>query len=152
MSQRHSSQEPLRRRRRALGRAWVELPLRARGLVVTAIPLLALVAAALLLGALGISMLGLAAGVAAMLLFSAGRGAPRRAAGASRRAGRPGRAGARGDPGGSPHDRDGFARAQQRVLAATAGRPWRVSGSATPTDAGWPWRRTRAPWAPAAAW
>ena len=47
---RHAEQQQSQRRHRALGHRWADLPLRAKGLVVVAIPLVALVVAALLFG------------------------------------------------------------------------------------------------------
>ena len=50
MTDRRHTQEPARHHGRAVGRAWADLPLRAKGLVVVAIPLAALVLATLLFG------------------------------------------------------------------------------------------------------
>jgi len=157
MSERHTAQELLRRRHHALGRAWADPPLPARGLVVVAIALLALVVTAVLQvrgltpAAIGLGMLlGLAGGVATMPLFSAGvtrreatlqalisaspdiiailgpdgrvrflSHAMQRVTGRSPddRVGR----NAFDSALIHPHDRDGFARAQQRVLSGESG-------------------------------
>ena len=50
MTDRRHTQEPARHHGRAVGRAWADLPLRAKGLVVVAIPLAALVLATVLFG------------------------------------------------------------------------------------------------------
>ena len=47
---RHAEQQQSQRQHRALGHRWADLPLRAKGLVVVAIPLVALVVAAVLFG------------------------------------------------------------------------------------------------------